>query len=117
MDMSAENVFQRNFGLLDTAGQRFGEPFSLFDAQRMANTFLSVTGDYDFKTNLDGKDDDSDDHEANTRCEGWVTLAWANSTVYQRCHDVSLRVVDGKQPYLNMGNHSSILANKRFAPR
>ena len=54
---------------------------------------------------------------ANSRCEGWVTLARQSAPeIYQRRHDVSLRIVDGKQPYLNMGNRSSLLA-KQFGPQ
>jgi hypothetical protein len=29
---------------------------------------------------------------------------------------MTLRVIDGRQPYLNSGNHSMLLAGKQFLP-
>jgi hypothetical protein len=53
---------------------------------------------------------------SNTRCERWLELTRADAKVYQACHAASLRFVDGQQPYLNIGNHSSLLTNKASQP-
>jgi hypothetical protein len=121
MDMSYVEVFQQSYSLLSQAAQRFNEPLALGpkDLQAIARTFAADTGQSNFAHDLAGHDEPPP-YSANSRCEGWVTLARQGAPeIYQRCHDVSLRVVDGAQPpqpYLNMGNHSSLLANKQFGP-
>jgi hypothetical protein len=53
---------------------------------------------------------------SNSRCEGWLGLTRADARVWQACHAVSLRIVDDRQPYLNIGNHSALLMSKQFLP-
>jgi hypothetical protein len=118
MDMNYLDVSLQNYILLNNAAQRFKEPLALGskDWQALARTFLVNTEGTNFKHDIAGKDEPPP-YVANSRCEGWVTLSRQSaSTIYQRCHDVSLRIVDGTQPYLNIGNHSSLLANKQFGP-
>ena len=121
MDLSYVEVSQQSYSLLSQAAQRFNEPLALGpkDLQAMAFTFAGDAGENNFPHDLAGHDEPPP-YIMNSRCEGWVTLARQGAPeIYQRCHDVSLRVVDGAQPpqpYLNMGNHSSLLANKQFGP-
>ena len=119
MDMSYLEESLQNYGLLYPAAQRFNEPLALGpkDWQAFARTFVANTGESNFKHDVAGHDEPPP-YIANSRCEGWVTLARQSAPeIYQRCHDVSLRIVDGKQPYLGMGNHSSLLATKQFGPQ
>jgi hypothetical protein len=115
MDMSYVDVFLRNFGQLSVVAQKFNEPLAPPDWQGFARTFVRNTLDTNFRHDVAGHGEPYP-YVANSRCEGWLTLARADARVYQTCHDVSLRIVDGAQPYLNIGNHSSLLANKQFSP-
>jgi hypothetical protein len=115
MDMNYVDVLQRNYDRLNLAAQRFNEPLAPPATQGFARTFLLDTQGTDFAQNIVGKAD-SPPYLADSRCEGWVALARVDSTIYRRCHDVSLRVVGTAQPHLNIGNHSSLLATKVFAP-
>jgi hypothetical protein len=118
IDMSYLEESLQNYGLLYLAAQRFKEPLALGpqDWARFAATFLVNTQGTNFKHDIVGHDE-SPPYVANSRCEGWVTLARQRAPqIYQTCHDVTLRIVDGAQPYLNIGNHSSLLATKQFGP-
>jgi hypothetical protein len=116
MDMSYVDVFLRNYGRLELAAQRFSEPLAPPDWQAFARTFVRNTEGTNFQHDVAGAGEPPP-YVANSRCEGWLTLTRAAVRVYQACHDVSLRIVDGGQPYLNIGNHSSLLANKQFSPQ
>jgi hypothetical protein len=116
MDMSYVGVFLRNHSRLNFAAQVFNEPLAPPDWQGFARTFVRNTGGSNFNHDVAGKEEPSP-YIANSRCEGWLELALANAKVFQACHDVSLRIVDGAQPYLNIGNHSALLAAKQFAPQ
>ena len=116
MDMSYVDLFLGNYSRFSFAAQQFKEPLAPADWQAFARTFVKNSQDTNFKHDVAGRDEPAP-YVANSRCEGWVTMARADSKVYQACHDVSLRIVDGAQPYLNIGNHSSLLANKKYAPQ
>jgi hypothetical protein len=116
MDMSYVNVFLQNYGRVDLVSQQVSEPFVAPAWQAFARTFIKNTQDTNFRHDIAGQGEPAP-YVANSRCEGWVSLAQADSRVYQTCHDVSLRIVGGAQPFLNIGNHSSLLANKKFGPQ
>ncbi len=116
MDMSYVGLFFRNFGRLHAAAERFHEPLAFTPSYLgdFARTFvMNIAGGSDFKHDVIGRDGQPTD---NTRCEGWLELTRADARVWQACHDVTLRIVDGRQPYLTTGNHSSLLMNKQFLP-
>ncbi len=74
-----------------------------------------MTGGTNLRRNVAGSEAEPADN-SNSRCEGWLELTRADARVYQACHEVTLRIVDGRQPYLNQGNHSALLMNKQFLP-
>jgi hypothetical protein len=115
MDMSYVGLLMRNFVRLGASGQRFNEPLAALDWQGLAGTFIRNASGSNFAHDIAGQPEPSP-YDANSRCEGWLELARVNPQVYSLCHDVTLRVVDGVQPHLNIGNHSSLLANKQFSP-
>ncbi len=118
MDMIYLGVLHRNLGRLNVAAERSNEPIPLTVAQirGFARTFVeNMSGGTNLKGNVAG-DEAKPADASNSRCEGWLELTRADARVYQACHDVTLRIVDGKQPYLNQGNHSALLANKQYLP-
>jgi len=116
MDMSYVDLFLRNYGRLNLTAQRLNEPLALTNWQAIAGTFVKNTQGSNFKHDIGGHDEPAP-YVANSRCEGWLALTRADAKVYQACHDVSLRIVDGAQPYLDIGNHSALLASKQFLPQ
>lgn len=44
-----------------------------------------------------------------------MNLSVADPNVYRICRAITLRTVDGGQPYVNIGNHSALLADKPFS--
>ena len=123
IDMSYVGLFLRDFDRLNAAAARFHEAFSLDldKRQRLARTFAetiapntNVTGQ-NFKHDVAGQEEKSP-ADSNSRCEGWLELTRADAKVWDLCREMSLRIVDGRQPYLGVGNHSALLANKQFLP-
>jgi hypothetical protein len=83
--------------------------------RRFANTFLQkIAAGRNLARNIEGAEGNPAD--LNGLCDGWVNLAVADIRVYDKCHEVSLRIVNGTQPYLGPGNHSALLMNKRWLP-
>jgi hypothetical protein len=96
-----------------------------------ANTFVFKVGaGQDLAHDVDGSfhDEAEDPYKGNRSCNGWLDLAGVDHRVYYRCREIVLRVVDdpkqgpGPQPYLTVGSHASLLANKpaltgRLVPR
>ena len=118
MDLSYVGLAFRDFGRLNAAASRFHEPLTLTTERfrGLARTFVdNVAAGSNFNRDVAGREPEAGD-TSNTRCEGWLELTRADAKVYQACHDVSLRIVDGRQPYLNIGNHSSLLTNKASQP-
>jgi hypothetical protein len=123
MDMTYMRPFFRDIDRLSAAAERFNERFSLgFDQlQGFARTFVNtiaantdVTGK-NFKHNVTGATENNPEN-SNSRCEGWLELTRADWRVWNLCNYMSLRSVDGQQPWLNVANHSALLANKQFLP-
>ena len=111
-----------NFDRLNTAATAGGEPIpmNLTQLVQFANTFLEeVAPGKDLNADVDGAASQPDPSTGNwgldADCDGWVNLAVADARVWRVCHDITLRVVNGSQPNLNMGNHSALLATKAFS--
>jgi len=112
MDMSFAGLFTRDAARLNAAAKRLNEPFRFLDLQRFARTFVeNIAAGHDFKHDTAGRDGEPSD---NTLCEGWLELSRADAKVWQVCHDMSLRIIDEQQPYLNIGNHSMLLMSKQL---
>jgi PASTA domain len=117
LDMRGLEVLRANFARLNAAATAAGEPMVLNEThlRRFANTFLQkVAAGSNLAENIDGIA--GDPAALNGLCDGWMNLAIVNVQVYHKCHEVSLRVVNGGQPYLSIGNHSALLMNKRWLP-
>ena len=132
LDMVYLDLLRQNLDRLNTVAQPAGEPIQMDDAmlRRFANTFLqeyarpseidsggNIRFDVGGRSDTDvGKPADASD----SLCDGWVTLAVVDATVYRMCRDVMLRVgapdADGvRQPYLSIASHAALLANKPFS--
>jgi hypothetical protein len=115
-------LLRRDVGRLNAVSASVGEPIA-FDhshLQRFARTFLRqiAMGRRNFARDVAGravKPPTPPDYY-NGQCDGWVNLAIADSQVYRVCQSMSLRVANGAQPYLSVGNHSALLMNKRYTP-
>jgi hypothetical protein len=114
LDMRYVEVLGRSFDRLNAVASASGEPIA-FDSSyltRFANTFIEkIATGTNFAEGVDGGVANPPDHR-NGSCEGWVNLGWVNPTVFDACREMSLRVIGGSQPYLGIGAHSSMLANK-----
>jgi hypothetical protein len=121
LDMRYHEILRRDFARLNAASSALGEPIPLdpvADPARFAATFLEkvATGaNFNFAEGVDGGVGDPPDHR-NPECDGWVSLSVADDTIWHVCQEMSLRIVGSSQPYLNMGNHSALLWNKRYLP-
>ena len=108
------SLLNRDLVRLTTAAAVSGESMS-FDAtylRRFANTFLYMTGNGHLaEDNAGDTGDPLDARDGN--CEGWIDLSVVDARVYDRCHEIALRQVNGTQPYIGKGSHSDLLANKR----
>ena len=121
LDMQYIDELRRNLDRLNAVLVPLGEPIVL-DASylwQFANTFLwkIAGGAWEFGLSVFAKDvtGKNPDPKYNKECAGWVNLAVADGDVYSICHEASLRVVNGGQPYLTIGAHSALLMNKQFA--
>jgi len=118
MDMIYLGLLHRNLGRLNVAAERSHEPIALTvpDFRGFARTFVeNMSGGTNLRENVAGSEAKPAD-KSNSRCEGWLELTRADARVYQACREVTLRIVDGRQPYLNQGNHSALLMNKQYLP-
>lgn len=118
LDMRGLEVLRANFDRLNAAVTAAGEPIVLDGThlRRFANTFLQkIAAGSNFAEDVLGNTANPVD-KYNFACDGWMNLAVADVRVYHKCHEVSLRVVNGGQPYLGIGNHSALLMNKRWLP-
>ena len=118
LDMRGLEVLRANFDRLNAAATAAGAPIVLDGThlRRFANTFLQkIAAGSNFAEDVAGAPADPVDGR-NYTCDGWANLAVADTRVYHKCHEVSLRVVNGWQPYLSIGNHSALLMNKRWLP-
>lgn len=108
------NIERVNVALFDS-GQ---EPIDVSRLRRgLANTFvLRVGAGENLAHNVDGVVNPKleADRFNGPPCNGWLDLADVDDGVYYKCREISLRVVDGEepQPYLGVGTHASLLANK-----
>ena len=114
LDMRYIGILYRNLDRLNAQAvlQVENEPIELDDSRLrgFANTFLeAIASEPNFAANVDGKNH-SEVH--NGSCDDWLSLSIVNGGVYQACKDNSLRVVNGSQPYLGIGNHSALLRDK-----
>jgi hypothetical protein len=121
-DIRLVEVLRSAFDRINAAASRAGEPIpmDLTQLNHFANTFLEeVAPGRNFNADVNGTaaapDPQTGLFDLNADCNGWVSLAVADPRVWGICHDVTLRVVNNKQPYLNMGNHSALLATKAFS--
>jgi hypothetical protein len=121
VDMRYLGVLHHNFERLNAVTAPVGEPIALDRSyfRRFANTFLlKIVKGQNFSSNISGaaiKAPGAPD-DLNGTCDGWVNLSLADPAVYKVCRAVSLRVVNGRQPYLTIGNHSALLATKANGP-
>ena len=118
LDMRYLGLLRRDFARLNAMPASVGEPIALDDSylRRFANTFLQMIAlGTNFRNNVSGATARPVDRR-NSECDGWLNLAVADVRVYNACHEMSLRVVNGEQPYLNIGNHSALLMNKHVLP-
>jgi hypothetical protein len=122
MDMSYVGPFLRDIDRLRAGAARVGELYSIGpeQLQGFARTFTdtiapNTSSGGNFRSDLGGRQEGAPD-DADNLCDGWLELTRVNSTVWVRCHDMSLRNVGGQQPYLRIGNHSVLLATKQFLP-
>jgi len=120
LDMRYLGVLLASPDRLKAQAAALGEPIPLDGPQleHFANTFLEevVRGEH-LSAFIDGRASSPNDvgvWENDALCDGWVNLAAANPKVYRVCRDITLRMVGGGQPNLNIGNHSALLMNKRF---
>ena len=122
MDMTYLGPFLRDIERLRAGATKVGEIFSIgpWQLEGFAQTFTdTIAPDAgsggNFRSDLGGRQEGAPD-DADNLCDGWLELTRVNSTVWVRCHDMSLRNVGGQQPYLRIGNHSVLLATKQFLP-
>lgn len=115
-------VLHRNSDRITRALPPGVEPIDLSALRRqLRRTFLERVGrGDDLAHNLDGA---VGDDRYNHCCDGWLDLigddAHDDAWIYEKCHEITLRVVDGRevpQPYLLNSNHASLLANKPAGP-
>ncbi len=120
MDMSYVGLAFRDFDRLRAAADRFHEPLAFTDStlRGFAGTFVgNIAKGTNFRHEVNGEGPEpSSPYTDNSRCEGWLELTRPDARVWQACHDVTLRIIDGRQPYLNSGNHSMLLVSKQFLP-
>jgi hypothetical protein len=128
LDMRGLEVLRANMDRLNAVTVPLGEPIALDPThlRRFANTFLHKIvvdpPDEWFRRRPPHLAEDVLGNPAypidkyNGNCDGWMNLAIADARVYQTCHEISLRVVNGTQPYLNIANHAALLMNKRWLP-
>jgi hypothetical protein len=134
LDMSYLDVLRRSLDRLNAKVAPAGEPIPLDDAmvRRFANTFLQqiarqeeIDGGGNLRSDVDGKAA-SDNGKGgpdynNPLCDGWVSLASADATIYRLCQAVSLRKVvssdtpNGSQKYLTIANHSALFGTKSLS--
>jgi len=115
LDMFYLGLLRRDFGRLNAAAASSHEPIAQ-PLVNFARTFVeNIAAGANINHDVAGNAWEPFD-KWNNICYGWLDLTWEDARVYQKCHDVSLRIVDGRQPYLNIGNHASLLANKQFLP-
>jgi hypothetical protein len=111
-----------NFDRLNAAATAGGEPIpmNLTQLEQFANTFLQeIAPGQNFNADVDGTasqpNPSTGNYDENADCDGWADLTVADPRVWAVCHDITLRVINGAQPYLTMGNHSLLLATKAFS--
>ncbi len=118
VDIRGLEVLRANFPRLARAAAAAGEPIVFHNDQLrlFANTFLQkIASGTNLAEDVGGKAASPSDRR-NDACEGWVNLAVADARVYDKCREVSLRVVDGRQVYLSILSHAALLTNKRWLP-
>ena len=118
LDIDGLWVLHRNFVRLNAAATAAGEPIPLAsgDLRKFAQTFLrKIAGGSNFTDDVHGDPASPADHR-NSACDGWLHLTEADVQVYHVCREMSLRVVNGTQPYLTMSNHAALLLNKPWLP-
>lgn len=111
-----------NFDRVNAAATAGGEPvpMNLTQLDQFANTFLEeIAPGSNFNADVNGAaarpDPTTGYWDEDADCDGWADLAAADPRVWSVCHDITLRVLNSSQPYLNMGNHSVLLATKAFS--
>jgi hypothetical protein len=130
-DTSHGNLSMRYVGVLHrslesvnkalvAAGQ---DPIDLSELRRrLANTFISKVGaGRDLAQKVNGESPGGKDPDYyNRTCSGWLDLAQVDTSIYDKCREVVLRVVDvvedgvtyRRQKYLTTINHAALLFNK-----
>ena len=105
LDMRGLEVLRANFPRLNTVATAAGAPIVPVDPllRRFANTFLQkIAAGSNFARNVNGNTAEPVDYY-NFACDGWMNLAVADVRVYEKCHEVSLRIVNDAQRYLSIG--------------
>jgi hypothetical protein len=114
VDMQYVEVLRQIFPRINVPATTLNEPipFDQTYVQRFANTFLlRMQLGSNLAADVNGRPASPAD-EKDGECTGWVSLAAAESQVFSICHDITLRIVNGEQPYLRIDNHAGLLATK-----
>lgn len=85
-------------------------PFNCEDVKRYANTFLYMTRTGDISEFVDGTRPNA---KHNYECLSYSWLEVADRRVYDRCHEMVLRLTHGFQPSLTIGSHAALLVGQR----
>jgi hypothetical protein len=119
LSMRFLGVLHRNADRINRALPPGQAPIDLTGMRRqLRSTFLTKVGRgvdlaHDVAGTFDG--DQKRDH-FNGTCNGWLDLTGNDARVHEKCREVTTRMVDGAQPYLSIGGHASLLANKPTGP-
>jgi hypothetical protein len=100
---------------LDAVAANWSEPIPFHPSllEFFASTFVNVVAaGPNLAENLVGLAASPID-KRNESCDGWLDLTPFDPRVYDKCYEISLRVVDGEQKYLGIGTHVGLLVNKR----
>ena len=117
LSMRYLGVLHRNSDRINRALPPGQAPIELSQMRRqLRRTFLRVGRGHDLAHRVDGSFRGGERDWGNLWCNGWLDLTGADARVYDKCREVTLRVVSGQQLYLSIGGHASLLANKPTSP-
>jgi hypothetical protein len=109
------SVLNRDLARLNSKVAAYNEPIS-FDAthlRRFANTFLYMTRTGHIADDVGGDKAASPVDSRDYLCQNWINLTTVDAGIYDRCYNITLRLVSGTQPNLTVANHADLLAEKR----
>jgi hypothetical protein len=117
-DVSHAAVSMRYIGMLRDNQEllHLGNVISNGPLRKFANTFLyNAAASERFAHDVSGRPVDADENRERDRvCAGWLELSRIDSRVYEKCAEITLRIVGGQQPNVHAVNHAALLRNKRY---